>query len=188
MPKGEYDTPGPFTRTADTVHREGRAVMILGAPLCGAERDELVGLLNKGTHFEPMLAALRRCLAEVDDRPELEIGHLAELIAQIRAAVTAAAGRTARNQELINQWRTDLLAGLQGLSGQKFRPGDLVRLASPGDKDHGGAMMVQAVFPEDAEQLARATCAWLMPSGAYQDETYAMAALEHVTFLDRIRA
>lgn len=70
MPKGEYDTPGPF-RLDDkpgfngsvSVYRDtGEFSHYLGSlspRLDEAERDELVGLLNKGTHYNALLEALK---------------------------------------------------------------------------------------------------------------------------------
>ena len=69
MPKGEFDTPGPFTMD-DMRHfvlQNGRGVLVFAAWLDEAEHEELVGLLNKGTHFERMLEALeeaKRMFAE----------------------------------------------------------------------------------------------------------------------------
>lgn len=61
MPKGEYHTPGPFHLTSPSfIHRQGVAhpVLITAAQFDEAEKDELVGLLNKGTHHERLVAAL----------------------------------------------------------------------------------------------------------------------------------
>ena len=65
MPKDEYDTPGPFyTPDGSTVIRKkGRKgtqhITTLGYGMAAAERKGLVDLLNKGTHFDGMLAALK---------------------------------------------------------------------------------------------------------------------------------
>lgn len=60
MPKGEFSTPGPYRRDGDVVRLRGCvfAQALLSERMDEAERDELVGLLNKGTHFERMLEAL----------------------------------------------------------------------------------------------------------------------------------
>ena len=54
MPKGEFDTPGPFRQMALGVRWNDRNVMGFNDNLDQAERDELTGLLNKGTHFEKL--------------------------------------------------------------------------------------------------------------------------------------
>ena len=59
MPKGEFDTPGPFRQMALGVRWNDRNVMGFNDNLDKAERDELTGLLNKGTHFEALVDALR---------------------------------------------------------------------------------------------------------------------------------
>ena len=70
MPKGEFSTPGPFWLDdkpgfggAHHVlrgdgHLNVRHVVTLPGRLDEEERDELVGLLNKGTHFERLRDAL----------------------------------------------------------------------------------------------------------------------------------
>lgn len=73
MPKGEYDTPGPFHLTSPNfIHRDGRPCLVVGAQFDEAEVDELVGLLNKGTHFERMRDALGEIVGaavEPEDEP-----------------------------------------------------------------------------------------------------------------------
>ena len=61
MPKGEYDTPGPYMRMEDVVRLKAHpyAVALLEKHTDEAERDELVSLLNKGTHFDGLLAAIK---------------------------------------------------------------------------------------------------------------------------------
>lgn len=65
MPKGEFDTPGPFTAD-DMRHfvlQNGRGVLVFAAWLDEAEQEELVGLLNKGTHFNALVDALKAVCA-----------------------------------------------------------------------------------------------------------------------------
>ena len=66
MPKGEFDTPGPFTGSlmdSAGIYRALGPHTVRAARfddhIDQAERDELVDLLNKGTHFDGMLAALK---------------------------------------------------------------------------------------------------------------------------------
>lgn len=69
MPKGEYDAPGPFSRKGGMVfrqygERDDWGVANLHGALDEAERDELLGLLNKGTHFERLVAAVKSALED----------------------------------------------------------------------------------------------------------------------------
>ena len=74
MPKGEYDTPGRFWLDVknNICERRDKCSVIVLTPLHldEAECEELVGLLNKGTHFDAMLEALKHvranCLAHPD--------------------------------------------------------------------------------------------------------------------------
>ena len=74
MPKGEYDTPGPFrigkNKFGDhLIMWDGvtwhpalanlKARIRFGSGTDEMERKYLVGLLNKGTHFDDMLTALK---------------------------------------------------------------------------------------------------------------------------------
>ena len=77
-PKGKFDTPGPFMMERqpltgvfeiNRVSHKGGFVCIVpvlaSTPECDeGELEELVGLLNKGTHFDGMLKALREILSE----------------------------------------------------------------------------------------------------------------------------
>ena len=100
MPKGEYDTPGPFDRTRMLVRRtfapasglDVQPQMSFVETLDEAERDELVGLLNKGTHFEKLRRSvedLKACLEGPisDSGPMRELHHH-----ETRRALTAAVG------------------------------------------------------------------------------------------------
>ena len=67
MPKGEYDTPGPFDRTRMLVRRtfapasglDVQPQLAFVETLDEAERDELTGLLNKGTHYVKLIELIR---------------------------------------------------------------------------------------------------------------------------------
>ena len=67
MPKGEFDTPGPFSGDDEEIYRsvEGhkfgyqQTVALFVERLDQAEREELIGLLNKGTHAEALFEALK---------------------------------------------------------------------------------------------------------------------------------
>ena len=62
MPSGEYDTPGPFQKDGPYIKRglNERDEAVFMHHTDQAEREEFIGLLNKGTHFEGMLEALKR--------------------------------------------------------------------------------------------------------------------------------
>ena len=84
MPKGEYDTPGPFrigqTHLGDhMVMREGqlKALFIFWSAADKIERKYMVDLLNKGTHFDEMLAALKEAygLPDYVGIDETEVGE-----------------------------------------------------------------------------------------------------------------
>ena len=79
MTKSEYDTPGPFSLAGDdefpTIHRWGVA-QYLGS-LDAAEREELVDLLNKGTHFEALLRVVCELLRYPEDKPPFDEAHTA---------------------------------------------------------------------------------------------------------------
>ena len=88
MPKGKYDTPGPFytfyredpSLTGHTIIRRkpyGNPQAQIWGKLDEAECDELVGLLNKGTHFDEMLAALKEAygLPDYVGIDETEVGE-----------------------------------------------------------------------------------------------------------------
>ena len=91
MPKGEFDTPGPFWRMDHWLHNDlrGGAFASFHSRMDEAERDELVGLLNKGTHFEDLLMALELALRNLTPGGERELGPT------IRAAIAVAKGRPA---------------------------------------------------------------------------------------------
>ena len=62
MPKGKHDAPGPFYSEGNGVYR-----MVDGKPderLDQTSAEEMADLLNKGTHFDGMLEALRQILTE----------------------------------------------------------------------------------------------------------------------------
>ena len=70
MPKGEYDTPGPFYLEEAPTNSDAfllkyshgdhaQYVGVLSVQLDETERDALVLLLNNGRHFAEMLAALK---------------------------------------------------------------------------------------------------------------------------------
>ena len=59
MPKGEFDTPGPFNLDGRTIRRNGFRVGMV-SDLDEAECAELIDLLNKGTHFDRMLIEIER--------------------------------------------------------------------------------------------------------------------------------
>ena len=66
MPKGEYDTPGPFYVDDDRIIRRKPLALAQGTlwiTLDQAEREELVGLLNKGTHFNRLLEAAKDAIS-----------------------------------------------------------------------------------------------------------------------------
>lgn len=101
MPKGEYDTPGPFWlddkpgfNGAISVYRNtGLNCHYLGSlspRLDQAEREELCGLLNKGTHYDAMLAALKSVneLWTHSDDEAVRDRHV-----QVAAAIAAAEGK-----------------------------------------------------------------------------------------------
>ena len=66
MPKGEYATPGPFYEENGYLLRRSTPSSVDMWPCLGGmnwtERNILVGLLNKGTHFEGLVKALRAVL------------------------------------------------------------------------------------------------------------------------------
>ena len=76
MPKGEYDTPGPFQLDNsgsgnDNIIVDERIKKVwrvcFNTYLDQSERVELVDLLNKGTHFDEILSFLRDDLCDLDD-------------------------------------------------------------------------------------------------------------------------
>ena len=72
MSTGEFDTPGPFTRSDSAepglIWWGSRWAARMTANLDEAEREELVGLLNKGTHFKGLLEVLKE-VAEFTNAP-----------------------------------------------------------------------------------------------------------------------
>ena len=61
MPSGEYDTPGPYEMDGPYIKRGiyKRDEAVFMHTTDQAEREEFIGLLNKGTHFEGMMEALK---------------------------------------------------------------------------------------------------------------------------------
>ena len=84
MPKGEFDTPGPFHLNGQTIRGNGFRVAVI-SDLDEAEYEELIGLLNKGTHFDEMLDMLHAVLANATEYT----GH--DLIASIEKTIAKAA-------------------------------------------------------------------------------------------------
>ena len=70
MPKGKFDTPGPFYGATDAgwktrrFRRRGNnyANEYVAMVLLTHERDAMLSLLNKGTHFDEMLVALKETM------------------------------------------------------------------------------------------------------------------------------
>ena len=92
MPKGEYDTPGPYSRQGfcllgrinETEHME-LAEFVPRLEDC--DRDQLVDLLNRGTRFEGMLEALKAIVG--DDMTLLDVD---DALMKCRAAIAKAEG------------------------------------------------------------------------------------------------
>ena len=76
MPKGEYDTPGPFRADAKGVIWKtigpsvSHSCTTVPKDFDAAEIEELIGLLNKGTHFDGMLAALKHARDNCISHPD----------------------------------------------------------------------------------------------------------------------
>ena len=82
MPKGEYDTPGPFEWGADAwIQRvDGLCPLVVFKPseeLDDAEVDELVDLLNRGTHCDVLMRVVYELLRYPDDKPPFSAAHTA---------------------------------------------------------------------------------------------------------------
>ena len=94
MPKGEYDTPGPFDRhPRGHVRKNGAYILTLSGSLDDSRCDELVSLLNKGTHFEGMLEALKVIFEwEYQFQPDEYWGHK-ELIERAKNAMAKIQGK-----------------------------------------------------------------------------------------------
>ncbi len=98
MPKGEYDTPGPFYQRGPAIcHRNvaaGRSARAMFAEILDrAEREELVGLLNKGTHFERMLEALKGMSTLLQDASAvLDIARRRDAVRAMEDAIAEAEG------------------------------------------------------------------------------------------------
>ena len=88
MPKGEYDTPGPFYVDDNRIFRRKPLALAQGTlwiTLDEAEREELVGLLNKGTHFARLLEAVSTFVSRYED------GN--PYVAPLRAAIAECEGQ-----------------------------------------------------------------------------------------------
>ncbi len=65
MPKGEFDTPGPFTmkrisRWTRYIYWRQHLALTVATGQDEAEGEEMLGLLNKGTHFDALVAHIKR--------------------------------------------------------------------------------------------------------------------------------
>ena len=78
-PKGEYDTPGPFERLnyGELIKWHGNEALICIARTDEAEREELVGLLNKGTHCDALMRVVYELLRYPEDKPPFDAAHTA---------------------------------------------------------------------------------------------------------------
>lgn len=85
MPKGKFDTPGPFFHVNGLIRRmvDGRP----DRPFNAEEAEDMVALLNKGTHFDGMLAALRYCASAKD------LYHIERAHDSARAAIARVGGK-----------------------------------------------------------------------------------------------
>ena len=101
MAKGEYERPGPFSLAGDDefpeIHRAG-VPQYLGS-LDQAEREELVGLLNKGTHFEGMLEALKAAQEYLVLHHHETDAMWDGVAASVRAAIAKAEGENDASQD-----------------------------------------------------------------------------------------
>ena len=101
MSKDECSTPGPFYREGNLIYRSIEQHSFLSADVLDeTERDELVELLNKGTHFEKMLEALSRIAGEC-----IGTGGAPDVSGIERVAMTAIAEATG-DVGLIEELRT----------------------------------------------------------------------------------
>lgn len=99
MPEGEFDTPGPFYRDGVMVFRRTGKHQHMFARLTTirdeAEMDEFIGLLNKGTHYNGMLEALKAIRSAADERSgdfQADIDGLVAAWVLVDDAIAAAAG------------------------------------------------------------------------------------------------
>ena len=91
--KGEYDTPGKYYRINTVtvgVKPYGYAVAVFPSSTDEAEREEFIGLLNKGTRFEQMLAALKAIQRECDNPNMSDRDALGCIAVCAHKAITAA--------------------------------------------------------------------------------------------------
>ena len=109
MPKGEFDTPGPFltgnhfSGTDNVIVRDGvKGWCLMFADLYlghmshtdAAEREELVGLLNKGTHFDGLVGALKGLKLSIVDLPiENFYNNVIEVMSRAEAVIAKAEGK-----------------------------------------------------------------------------------------------
>jgi len=107
MPKGEFDTPGPFTmkrisRWTRYIYWRQHLALTVATGQDEAEGEEMLGLLNKGTHFEALVDAVRLAKHAMDSTfmpgppghaPVPAFGDTHPAMKQIDAALAAAEGR-----------------------------------------------------------------------------------------------
>ena len=93
MPKGKFDTPGPFFHVNGLIRRmvDGRP----DRPFNAEEAEDMVALLNKGTHFDGMLAALNWADVMLD-----KLGHVNAGPGPCRKAVRAAIAKAEGNADV----------------------------------------------------------------------------------------
>ena len=89
-------TPGPFkSYGAQSFQWNGKFVGLFTAATLDAERDEMIDLLNKGTHFEGLIGVCHAALNYLDSEGagwEAQEAMLAELKAKAQAAIAKADG------------------------------------------------------------------------------------------------